>query len=173
MKLLSWFVLCLLIVHAASAQLATSAVPFPITGKFHVSVDDQADLHLNGVKFHQANIGESTSPEVTLKAGDRLLVKLWNKKGPRRFAVIFASTDRRFLISFPNETMKIVPDPELTDFTERQFGEFRRYAVQENKHERVKILPFANSSEWLWGVGAKCTLGAVIRRDMVKPLAQQ
>ena len=153
-------------VSVAQAQLLS----FPLKGKFYVSVDDSVTLFLNGRQLHKAGINESSSPEVLIEPGDRVVVRLVNTGGPRRFAMAFVSSDQRTIISFRNQMCKILPDASKGDFSKEDFADLRRFADQINKKEEVRKFPFKNNAEWLWGVGTPCALGSVIQRDFFKPL---
>src|SRR4051794_20372137 len=104
---------CLLffITSGAMAQL----ISYPVKGKFYISVDDTASLFVNNRQLYKAHIGESSSSETLLEPGDRIVVKLLNTGGPRKFAMIFVSTDQKTIISFRPQMCKIIPDAEKTD----------------------------------------------------------
>ncbi len=145
-----------------------------VSGKFWVTVDDDAVLILNGVQLHHAAGAESSSPEVALKAGDRLVVRLIDVGGGHRFKIIFVSTDRRTIVNFTNRAFKIFKDPETRDFTDAEFARVTKSARQERIAAQWERLPFKNNSEWLWGdTQTNCVLGGIITKEMFKPMPPQ
>jgi len=162
---------CCLWWFMASGVMA-QLVSFPMKGKFHISVDDTATLFVNGRQLCKVGINESVSPETLVEPGDRIVVRLQNKGGPRRFAMIFVSADQKIIISFRDQMCKIVPDPSKTDFTAKEYDGWGKFAEQTNRKEAVRRFGFKNSAEWLWGVGNPCALGSLIQRDYFRPLQQ-
>jgi len=112
-------ILLLLLGLPTHAQLS-SAKSTGVKGKFFVSVDDEADLLINGVELHRAS-KDFESPEIEFKPGDRLVVKLKNIAAKRRFMILFMSTDRKQMISFTANSFKILPDLTINDFTPVEF----------------------------------------------------
>ena len=161
-----------LFVVFANAQNTTTANTFAVKGKFYVSVDDVADIFLNGLKVHRGNIGQSQSQEMELKPGDRIVVQLHNASAPRYFMLLFVATDKQQQISFPHTTLKLLPDPESKDFTAAQFAAFNKHA-KENKGRTNQPFPYKNRSEWVWGEADISTLGSLLTREMFIPMHLQ
>jgi hypothetical protein len=160
--------LLLLLGLQAQAQLS------PVKGKFFVSVDDEADILINGVQLHHARLDESESPETELKAGDRIVVKLKNIAAKRRFMLLFMSTDRKQVISFTPNSFKILPDLTIKDFTPAQFAEYKKHAFPiEGDFAKTYRLPFKSNSKWLWGDLDICDLGCLVTPDSFKPNTHQ
>ncbi len=132
------------------AQLPGGPEEPPIKGTFYVSVDDGCTIYVNGQKVYKAGLGESRSPEVELKVGDRVVVELRNKTDGRHFNFLFASSDGQKVVSFRHTDLKIVPDPGVTDFTPVQFMSWQKYAKEEKKKKPTN-LPVKSGSEFLWG----------------------
>jgi hypothetical protein len=168
MRLLLSFCLSVLFTSGAVAQL----ISFPVKGKFYISVDDTAHVYVNNRLLYKAAIGESSSSETLLEPGDRIVVKLFNKMGPRKFAMIFVSTYQKTIVSFRNQMCKIIPDAEKTDITEKEYRDLKQFANQDHHGEMVRRFGFKNNAEWLWGVGNPCALGCIIQRDFFKAMPQ-
>jgi hypothetical protein len=147
-------------ISPSHAQLGT------ISGKFFVSVDDAAAIMLNGTKIHQAGIGESSSPEVAIKAGDRLVVNLYNKEGPRRFVLAFLSTDHKKVVSFRNTDFKIAPGYELKDLSESEIRALPKTAKETQK--KPHKFPFKHTSESLWGEDTNAVVACIVRPEIFK-----
>ena len=160
---------CCLLFFMTSSVMA-QLVSFPVKGKFHISVDDTATLFVNGRQLCRVGINESASPETLLEPGDRVVVRLHNKGGPRRFAMIFVSPDQKVIISFRNQMCKIMPDVSKTDFVAREYEGLGKFAEQTNRKEAVRRFAFKNNAEWLWGVGNPCSLGSLVQRDYFRAL---
>jgi hypothetical protein len=132
----------------ATAQFATSLTERTVKGKLYVSVDDRATFFVNGTNVYTANGGESRSPEIELKTGDRLVIQLVDFGGDRHFIALFASTDGSTILSFRAHDFKIVPDLDVVDFTPEQLKQWNKYG----KLDRGKpSLPIKSSSESIWG----------------------
>jgi hypothetical protein len=119
--------------------------------------------------FHVDAAQTTESPEVELKAGDRLVAQLRNLGGPRHFMLMFVSSDRQSAISFLHTAFKILPDPETTDFNRVDYQK-EVHTAKQDKGRRQKPLPFKSHSEWVWGEADITTLGAVITSEMFEPL---
>jgi hypothetical protein len=132
-------------------------------GSFYVSVDDATTIFVNGQKIYHTGIGDHRSPETELKTGDRVLVRLHNKGGPRSFMLLFASSDGRTIVSFRNRDFKIVPDLDVTDFAPDQFQKWSKYARQERHKDR---LPIKSYSDWVWGDLNHCILACIVTPQM-------
>ena len=156
----------------AAAQLPQPATTPAVKGKFYVSVDDEAHIFVNGQQVHHANIGESQSPELELKPGDRIVVQLHNVSAPRYFKLLFVSADKQQMISFPHIAFKLPPDPEATDFTPAQFGGYSKYA-KEDKGRKNQPFPYKNRSEWVWGENEVSSLAAFLTREMFVRMSLQ
>ncbi len=156
---------------AAPTALAPPGKDPVVKGKFYMEVDDVGILYVNGVKLHRGTIGLSQSPEVELKAGDRLVVQLHNVAAPRYFKLLFVSSDKTQMINFPNTVLKVLPDAEATDFDAAQVAGSAHYA-REIKSARNPF-PFKNQSEFMWGEADLCALGGVLTREMFVPLKLQ
>jgi hypothetical protein len=134
-----------------------------VKGNFYVSVDDSADIYVNGTKVFHADIGETRSEEVELKTGDRVVAQLRDVGGERRFAILFASTDGQTIVSFRSRDLKIVPDVGTTDFTPEQLEKWTKSA--KDIREKVR-LPIKSSSEVLWGELGTSILAGVVTSKM-------
>ena len=111
----------------------------------------------------KAGIGESRTPELDLKTGDRIVVQLRNDGDKRYFMLVFASSDGQTVVSFRNHDFKIVPEIGITDFTPDQMQKWTKFAKQE-KHKAV--LPIKSYSEWVWGDLDKCILACTVDPKM-------
>ena len=150
---------------AAHAQLPAAAGPKTLTGNFYVSVDDACTIYLNGEKAYSAKVGESRSPELTVKVGDRIVVHLRNDTDGRHFIFLFSASDGE-VISFKHRDFKVVPDLEVTDFKPEQFQLWTKYAKEEKQKKAAK-LPVKSYSEFFWGDLDKCILAATVTSSMV------
>jgi hypothetical protein len=156
----------------AQAQLSP-AQGTAVKGKFFVSVDDEADIFINGTQLHHARL-ESESPETELKAGDRIVVKLKNIAAKRRFMILFLSTDRKQVISFTQNSFKILPDLAINDFTPAEFAGYKKHAVAlQGDNTKIYPLPFKSSSKWIWGDLDLCNLGCLVTPELFKPNSRQ
>ena len=140
-----------------------------VTGTFYVSVDDKARIYVDGKEVHDAKNGESRSSEIELKVGQRIVVQIDNDGGKRRFMMAFLSSDQKTVISFKHRDLKIVNQPDVTDFTPEQFGKWTKYS-EEEKHDAV--FTFKNYSEWIWGDLTKCIVAGTVTEDMIKTIAK-
>ncbi len=165
----------LLVVLGLSAQAQLpSATATAIKGKFFVSVDDEANILINGVQFHRAPLNESESPELELKPGDRIVVKLKNTLGKGRFMLLFMSTDRKQMVSFTPSSFKIVPDPTINDFTPVDFAGYKKQAkAVQGDFAKPYLLPFKSSSKWIWGEVNIASIGCLVTPEMFKPNTHQ
>jgi hypothetical protein len=145
--------------------LTASAEDVGMKGAFVVSVDDHATVYLNGSKIFHCNIGSTRSPEIELKAGDHIVVNLVNDGGPKRFLLLFASTDGNSIASFHADDFKIVTESGLTDFSDDQY---RKWTVSAKKHPGNKGLDkqIKNYSDWMWGDVDRSTIACVVTRQM-------
>jgi hypothetical protein len=158
MRILLLVLISFLIAFRSDAQSPEKSVK----GTFYVSVDDFAFVFVNGMQVYRAGIGETRSPEVELKTGDRVVVQLHDKGGERWFAMAFASSDGQSVVSFRNHDYKIIPDLNVTDFKVEQCEKWK-YA----KDIRRKVtLPVKSSSESVWGDLNTSILGAVVTSKM-------
>lgn len=135
----------------------------PMKGTFYITVDDAATIYVNGEKVIAAGIGESRSPEIELKADDRIVVQLRDDGGGRHFMMVFASSDGQSLCNFRASNFKVVTDLGITDFTPEQFQKWTKSAKME-KHK--PILPIKSHSEFLWGDLSKCTIACIVNGNM-------
>lgn len=149
---------------------------FSATGKFYISIDDVADIRLNGKEFFVASLAKNkmpscTSPEVALHPGDRLVVRLKNVVGQHQFLITFVSTEKQIEVPFTYRNFKSLPDTTATDFTEAEFGQMSKTAKKEiKKHPKP---PYGANSDWVWGDAEECTLGALVTPEMFKPLPKK
>ena len=162
----------LLFAACAGAQVPAPSTTYSVKGKFYVSVDDLAEIFVNGKQVHRANIGESQSPELELATGDRIVVQLRNVSSPRYFMLLFVGTDKQQMISFRHTSFKLPADPESTDFLPAQFARFNKYA-KEDKGRKNQPFPYKNQSEWVWGEVENCSLAVLLTRDMFAPMRLQ
>ncbi|WP_157210814.1 hypothetical protein [Verrucomicrobium spinosum] len=132
-------------------------------GAFYVSVDDRATLYINGMLIHRWSVGEERSPEIEIRTGDRITVKLEDDGGEKRFMMIFASTDGQTVVSFRNRDFKIIPELDATDFTPEEFEKWKKFAVQFKHKDR---LPIKSYSDWVWGDLKNSILGCVLMPKM-------
>jgi len=159
--------LLLLGTMAARAQFSNPATG--VAGQFHVTADDGAQILHNGRPVHTASIPLSTSPEITLKAGDRIVAQVRNGKGPRRMKMIFVSTDRRWIISFDKQSYRIL-DVTALDFAPAAWGKMTRRAEQRDPAPKEPFA-FRNTADWVWGEADSDTLGVLVGVELFKPLA--
>jgi hypothetical protein len=154
-------------------QVQAQVAPAPasgVKGKFFVSVDDRADIFVNGAELHKAPIGESESPEIELKPGDRIIAKLTNVASKRRFMLMFMSTDRTQMISFTPTSFKILTDATAKDFDPVEFARNGKQAKAiQGDFAKPYLLPFKSNSKWIWGDLDICSLGCLVTLDLFKP----
>ncbi|MDB6172990.1 MAG: hypothetical protein JWL59_2301 [Chthoniobacteraceae bacterium] len=152
----------------SNAQIASVRDNTPTKGSLYVAVDDAAKIYINGTEVYKAGTGETRSPEIGLKTGDRVVVQLQNNGGPRRFMLVFASSDGQNVVSFKNHDFKIIPDIDVTDFTSEQFQKWTKFAKQDkHKENATHMLPIKSYSEWIWGDFDKCILAAIVTPQML------
>jgi hypothetical protein len=108
--------------------------------------------------------GAIQTSELLIEPGDRIVAHLVNTGGPKKFAMIFVSSDQKTVISFRNQMFNVIPDPTKTDFKAKEFEELRKFAEQLSRKE-VPVFAYNNSAEWLWGVGNPCVLGSIILQE--------
>lgn len=166
-------ILLLVLGLQAHAQFAPAAAT-AIKGKFFVSVDDEANILVNGAQFHRAPLNESESPELELKPGDRIVVKLKNTLGKGRFMLLFMSADRKQMVSFTPSSFKISPDPTINDFTPVDFAGYKKQAkAVQGDFAKPYLLPFKSGSKWVWGEVDISSIGCVVTPAMFKPNTRQ
>lgn len=155
------------------AALQAQTPKFPIVGKFYVDIDDAMDLYVNGNKVHHSDIGTSSTKELTLIPGDRLVVNLWNKGGPYGLKLLFVSTDRRFIINFKIENFRVLRDPDKKNFSEDEFASWKDLAHGVRRSSRDH-LTFKNKAEWIWGEKKKGTtyIAGMITKGMFEKMEQ-
>ena len=121
----------------------------------------------NGTNVHHGKIGTSESKLVNLMPGDRLVIHLWNKGGPRGFKMIFVSEDRKTAINFTPGMFRILRDPDKKDFTAKEFAEWKETA---HAHKRIQgdHIAFKNTAPWFWGEKTKgdCYVAGMITKEM-------
>ena len=149
-----------------SAQLPGKPAGEPIKGTFYVSVNDTATIFVNGQNAYQAPFGDSRSPEMELKMGDRIVVQLRNEAADRHFICLFASADGLTVVSFKHHDFKIVPDLGVTDFTPEQFQKWNKSAKEE-KQKKAEKLPVKSYSEFIWGDLEKCIIAGPVTPQMI------
>jgi len=163
------YLVCFLLAFLALPLPAQTKPGAGLKGKFFVSVDDEANILVNGAQFHHAPLNESESAELELKAGDRVVVKLKNTLGKGRFMLLFMSSDRKTMISFTPRLFKVLPDPELKDFTAADFAGYRKGAKDvEGDFGKPYLLPFKSSSKYMWGDVNVCSIGCLITPEMFR-----
>jgi len=171
------FTLLLLIASPLWAELGTGNQSAGAQGTLYVLVDQTATIYINGVDVKLSK-EDGTAP-VELNAGDRLVVKISSTHYYRHLALLFVSDSKQTMISFRTAYFKMLPDPQMTDFTEAQFNDFPKAAIPIDrllKPEYVakimkKPFPFRNNSEFFWGDRQDCTVGALISADMFSSMA--
>jgi hypothetical protein len=98
------------------------------------------------------------------KTGDRVLVRMDNDRGgPRRFMLLFASSDGQTIVSCRSRDYKIVPDVDVSDFGPDQYQKWTRYPKQDHMKHR---LPIKSYSDWVWGDLEKSILASVVTPQM-------
>ena len=155
---------CVAVAPFGRAQLP-SATATGVRGTFHISVDDTAALFLNGQPIYAATHGESESPEIALKPGDRIVVRLTDLGGVRRFVMAFVATDGRTIVNFPARAFRVLTDATKEDFTDREFTQSRK-PPSADRRERKVPLPVRHQSDSVWGDAEVCSLAALLTREM-------
>lgn len=163
MKRLIFLALWLLMPVTAQAL----GVDVALKGSFHVLVDDGAIIYINGTEAYRCG-GKAKSPELALKPGDRIVVRLHNIGGPRQLVLCFASTDKTQVVSFQRQSFKLLPDPEAMDFLDHQFPRLPRYPRDAGR-KAIGIFPFKHSSDFVWGDIDDCALGSIVTKQMIGP----
>lgn len=139
--------------------------------RFYVAVDDAATIYVNGKEVFAATHGDSKSEELTLKEGDRVVVKLRDDGGERKFVAALVATDGKNIVSFAGNDFRIVPDVGVTDFTEAQFKGWSRRAKNLGKPGE-KLLPIKTYSRNFWGDLNSCTVAGVVTSQMISKAPQ-
>jgi len=171
------YILTLLLLVTATplrAQLNTSA---GAQGTLYVLVDQTATIYINGADVNLSK--EDGTAQVALHPGNRLVVKISSTHYYRHLALLFVSADKQSMISFRTAYFKLLPDPQLTDFTEAQFNDFPKGVTPIDrlmKQEYVakiekKPFPFRNTSQFFWGDRQECAVGALITDNMFSSMA--
>lgn len=152
----------LILAFPCAAQLVSNEKV--VKGNFYVSVDDAVEVFINGTSAYKVSRGESRSPDMEIKTGDRVVVHLRNDGDKRYFMLVFASPDSKTVVSFRNRDFKIIPELNTTDFTPEQFQKWNKYAKED---KRKPVLPVKSYSEWVWGDLDSCILACVITPQMI------
>jgi len=134
-----------------------------LVGHFYVVVDDLVTLELEGKEFHNAKIGLSKSGEVTIKEDDVINIRLLNKKGPKRFVLVFLTTDRKYIINFTHKDFRLVPSYDEDGVTAKEFDKLEETAVKLNRQNFAKHVGLKDKSESVWGNANKCRVAVKIR----------
>ncbi len=143
--------------------------PAPVKGVFYVSVDDACTIFVNGEQKFEADIGGSESPEMALKVGDRVVVKLRNDGGARHLMLVFASSDRKTVVSFKHTDFRCVVGADVEDFTPDQF---RSWKMAKEEKGKKSNLPVKGYSEKVWGEIDRCSIAAIITTQMISQRSQ-
>lgn len=150
-----------------AVQLSPSGQPVALKGTFHVAVDDFADIYVGGRLIHHAKIGQSVSPETTVRLGDCVTAGLRNKVSHHTFAVAFLSTDGQYVINFRQEDCRELQDTQNLNLSPKEFDALSLKPVRE-RPETPLPFPFKTDSEWMWGrSGKSCVLSAIVTRAMI------
>ncbi len=168
MNLLKISALFLLLLLPCRGQFPSTDAPAPLKGVFYVSVDDAATIFVNGEQKYKAGIGESHSPEMELKAGDRVVVELRNDGDKRHFMLLFASSDQKSIVSFKHLDFRCVMG-DAKDFTPDQF---RNWKITKEEKGKKPGFPIKNYSEKLWGDIDRCSIAAIITPSMISQKPQ-
>ncbi len=169
--------LLLLLVMATPlwAQTPGDSTIGPTHGTLYVSVDQKATFYLNGTEL---KLGKDKTVAVTLAPGDRLVAKASSTHYYRHLAMLFVSDDKQTEISFRTAHIKLLPDPQATDFTADQFNDFPKSVepidrlVKPDYITRMKAaFPVKNDSQFFWGDQMDCTMGCLLTADMFKPVS--
>lgn len=150
-------------IQAQPAPVADGSV----RGKFYIAVNNRASIFVNGTSAFDAPTGESTSPELTLKPGDRVVARLSALGNVRGFMIAFVASDRRTIVNFPARAFRILSDSTGNDFTANDFAANKRVAVL-LPAQGVKKLPISSQSEWIWGDAEVCDIGSLLTREMFR-----
>jgi hypothetical protein len=151
----------------AQSSLDGSRLVKSAKGTFYVSVDDTVKIFINGKEvYYVGKAGNSRSPEMELRTGDRVVVHLVEQGGGKQFMLVFASSDGTTVVSFRHRDMKIVPDLGVTDFSVDKFNQWKKYAQE---FKRKDALPVKGRSEWVWGDLDSCILASLITPEMFGP----
>jgi hypothetical protein len=166
MNTLRFIGLCIfLLAVRCPAQLPVAGSLATYSGAFYVAVDDEATIYVNGMECYHAKIGESRSPETELKVGDRVVVQLWNKGGPRHFLFVFVASDGKTTFSFKHHQFKIIRDIGVTDFKPEDLAKWP--TAKEERQKKAAKLPIHNFSEFIWGDLDTCTIATVVSPEMI------
>lgn len=141
-----------------------------LEGSFYVSVDDAATIYVNGTEVYAARFGESKSPALRLTEGDRLVLKLRDDGGSRRFIMLFVDADKKQLVNFTASDFRIIPGLDETDFTPGQFQAWNKRPKNERLSE--KPLPIKSYSRAFWGDMSTSTLACIITPQMFSKIPQ-
>ncbi len=139
-----------------------------LMGRFYVVVDDEVRIFVNGTLVYHAGMGNSVSPEVALKPGDRVVAQLHDGGGEKRFKVLYMSSDQRSLVSFQRSNMRLITDPATVDF---QTADWMKWSRQPKAlpNTAKDVLPFKNSSDSVWGDKNDCIVGSLVTAEMIRP----
>lgn len=148
------------------AQLPNKSDFLPLKGNFYVSVDDTCTIFVNGQSVYKAKLGQSRSPDLELKVGDRIVVQLQNDGDKRYFTFLFAASNGQSIISFKHRDFKIVPDIGISDFTPELFQSWTKFAKEEEKN-KTYVLPVKSASEFIWGDLDTSIIAGVITQQMI------
>jgi hypothetical protein len=155
-----------------------------VRGTLYVLVDQTATIYLNGKNVQLSKKKGDATAQVVLEPGDRLVLKISSTHDYRHLALLFVADGQnadgsRTEISFRTAYFKLIPDPDLTDFTEDQFKGYSKGATPLDRlikrdqlaHiEKTHMFPFKNISEFFWGDRLDCTVGTIITADMFSPV---
>ena len=160
--------LFLLLLLPCRGQLPSTNTPAPLTGVFYISVDDAATIFVNGQEKYKAGIGESHSPEMELKAGDRIVVELRNDGDGRHFMLVFCSSDQKTIVSFKHLDFRCIIG-DAKDFTPDQFHNWK--TAKEEKGKKPGF-PIKNYSEKVWGDLDRSSIAAIVTPGMISQKPQ-
>ena len=148
------------------AQLKSTVNDKTMTGRFFVTVDDEAYILVNGKEVHHGGLGESRSGEMVLKTGDRVVVHQHNHTAGHSFLMVFASTDGKSIVNFRSQDFRIVKDDaasDVRDFTPEQMA---KWTKQPKGGRGKSALPVKNYSEWVWGDTEHCVIAGTVTAMM-------
>jgi hypothetical protein len=162
-----------------------------LIGSFHVIVDDDAIIFLNGKRIFTGHIGGSISETVRLKVNDCIIVNLINSGGgPRYFGMAFFVSDRRRVINFRKEDYRILSAPPekpilkglsspatrkaaqetISSVTPAAFTELTQIPTEATTGRFQDQIGFPTSSDWVWGTFDNCWLVSIITPEMIAVL---
>ena len=169
---MNWFrfVLCFVCISLFTPErLLADKMPDSLTGCFYVAVDNTAVVFVNGKQVHKGGLGVSRSADLELKVGDRVVMRVENLGGPKKFQTVFLSADKQKVINFRRSDWRLVQGSDVQDFTADQY---RSWTKAPTISKEVNAFPFKHQSDPVWGDKSRFIIACNVTTAMLANISK-